>query len=210
MRCPSCRQPASEHVAVCPHCGFCLDAVDHLLGVPPTLSGPLADPQRQLSTRAARTVRRALHAFAQRFPQLSPVCVLAPVPAGVTAEVYAFWLLNRAGLFSLSDTGGRNLGILLLLDPPATTMAAMVGYGLEPFVSTSTLASALEAAGASLDQGDPARAADVFFRELGLLFASLAHALPRTFGYTTDLIWLDSAASGVIASAGRAGKHDPY
>lgn len=195
MRCPSCRQPASEHLVACAHCGFSLEAVERLLGVPPMLATPLADPTRQLTPSAARSVRATLNSFNQRFPQLSAVCILQPIPAGVSAEIYAFWLLNKGGLFSLSDTGGRNHGLLLLLDSSSGQMAAIIGYGLEPFINETHLAQALEAAGASLDAQNPARAAHVFFREFSLILAPLASMLPRVFGYDTTAVWRETSSS---------------
>lgn len=203
MRCPSCRQPAAEHLAVCAHCGFCLEAVDRALGAPPALAAPLADLAGALARRERAAALRDLRAFSHRFPQLSPVCVLAGVPSGVPVEIYAFWLFNRAGLFSISETGGSNHGLMLLLDPDSQTLAAMPGYGLEPFVGEDGLEPALAAARLSLAKGDAARAISVFFRETGACLARIAGQLPRVFGYDENRPWLDSSSD-----AGAAPAHD--
>jgi len=191
MRCPSCRHPAAEHLAVCGHCGFCLEAVDRALGAPPAMTAPLTDAAAILTRREKTAVLGALNAFSSRHPQIVPVCVLANVPPGVPVEICTFWIHNRAGFFSLSESGGRNHGLLLVLDPQANSAAAMPGYGLEPFIGEDDLAPALAAARLSLDSGDPARAAGVFFREMSARLLIISENLPQAFGYDETRPWLD-------------------
>jgi len=97
-------------------------------------------------------------------------------------EVQVFWLFNTAGLFAEDTKGGRNHGILLVLDPPHGRSGLMIGYGLEPFVSDEAMDRLLELAEPSWQRGDYPGGILVVLRNLGTLLESISAALPDALG----------------------------
>ena len=139
MRCPACRNEIHEGDAACTACGFTLAALDPHLGIPPQLTPPVVDMAQVLSSSARRTLVEATRRAEQHFPDIHAVVILADVPANLSPELYAFWLFNRTGLFSEVEKGGDNHGVLLLLDTQSARCAVMIGYGLEPLMTTLAL-----------------------------------------------------------------------
>ncbi|MEN3941431.1 hypothetical protein WJU23_09075 [Prosthecobacter sp. SYSU 5D2] len=189
MRCPACRTPALEHDASCGQCGFSLDALGPVMGIPPMLDAPLADVARTLSAGRRREVLKTVHALHQRFPQLSFAAVLMEVPPQVPLAIQAFWLFNRASLFSAVERAGDNHGVLLLLDTPRRRAVTMIGYGLEPLLSELSLEVCLTAASGSLAKGQFGPAIEAFVRELERQLTHLTATLPRVFGHVEPGLW---------------------
>ncbi len=210
MRCPACRNPALEHDQVCMKCGFSLEALAPSMGIPPVLNAPLADVAAVLSAGDRRGVLRTVHSLHQRFPQVSFAAVLMEVATELPAALQAFWLFNRASLFSAVERGGDNHGVLLLVDTRSARAAAMIGYGLEPFVSEKHLEICLTAASASLSKKRHGAAVEAFVRELERQFTAVLPPLNRTFGYAeNDVSWQDATLpTGQAARAARAGAED--
>lgn len=198
MRCPACRNPALEHDASCRQCGFSLEALGPVLGIPPMLDAPLADVAGVLSDRERRAALRTVHALHVHFPQISFAAVMMELPAEVPLAIQAFWLFNRGSLFSAVERAGDNHGVLLLLDTSRQQAATMIGYGLEPFVTEMMLEICLTAASASLGKGHHGAAIEAFIRELERQLIPLAQKLPAVFGYVADGLWKDA---GTTASA---------
>ncbi|HEY1082443.1 MAG TPA: hypothetical protein VGE29_09295 [Prosthecobacter sp.] len=194
MRCPACRHPALEHDQVCSRCGFSLEALAQKMGVAPTLTVPLADQARVMTSHDRRQALDAAQTLHRRFPQLSFAAVLAELSPEVPLPLHAFWLFNRGSLFSAVERGGDNHGVLLLVDPETRQAVSMIGYGLEPFVNPQVLEVCLAAASASLMKGLWGAAIGAFVRELERQLLTVAEGLPRAFGYDEELPWTDASA----------------
>jgi uncharacterized membrane protein YgcG len=208
MRCPACRHPALEHDPSCGQCGFSLDALGSLLGIPPRMDAPLADLASVLSASERRGALRAIHNLHQRFPQISFAAVMMEVSETVPSAVQAFWLFNRGSLFSAVEKGGDNHGVLLLLNTKREQASAMIGYGLEPFVGEMTLEVCLAAASGSLGKSQYGSAIEAFVRELERQMTGIIHQLPRTFGYNEGALWKETHESsdhGLAAVPGAGG-----
>lgn len=200
MRCPACRHPALEHDQACTQCGFSLDALAQSMGIPPMLSGPVADVAKVLSKGRRHSVQRAVHALHQRFPQVSFASVLADLSPEVPLALHAFWLFNKGSLFSAVERGGDNRGVLFLVDVPRSRAVAMIGYGLEPFVNETILEVCLNAASGSLAKEDFAASIESFIRELERQLTTIVQQLPQALGYVEDKLWVDSSLGEDVAS----------
>lgn len=209
MHCPACRQRITETEAACLQCGFSMEALASQMGIPPQLSPPVADRSRVLSAAAKRSVISSIQFLEQRFPEVTATLVIDEVPPNLKPEVYAFWLFNRANLFSAVERGGDNHGLMLLIDPQTSLALATIGYGLEPFVSELTLEKCLRPATLHLTKKKFAEAAVAFFREAERQFTELTTQMPLVFGYSDSQPWLDST-TGELSMAVQNDNEDPY
>ncbi len=209
MHCPACRQRITETEATCLQCGFSLDALAAQMGIPPQLRPPVTDLAQVLSSTGKRSLISSIQFLEQRFPDVSAVVVVAKIPSNLTPEVYAFWLFNRTNLFSAVERGGDNHGLLLLIDPQTSRALATIGYGLEPFVSELTLEKCLRPAVPYLAKQKFAEAGVSFFREVERQFTELTRQMPKIFGYTETLPWLD-ATTGELTHAAQNENEDLY
>lgn len=194
MRCPACYTPAYEHDAACRQCGLTLDGLAQSLGIPPLLETPIADVARLLSRSEHRSALTAIRELHQGFPQLSFAAVIMDLPPEIPPSLQAFWLFNRGSLFSAVEKGGDNHGILYLQDSAQRRGVAMVGYGLEPFISEILLESCLTAASGSLAKSRHGAAIEAFVRELERQLRDVLAHLPRTFGLVEPQRWQASFA----------------
>lgn len=204
MRCPACQFPTLEDDAACRQCGFALEAVDRLFGIPPVLERPVTDLSRALAPREHSRVAAAVRAIEQRFPQISCAVVLSPVPDGVAAETWAFWLFNRGSLFSAVEKGGENHGILLFIDTVDHQASLTIGYGLEPFVAEDFLATCLSESAPALTKRRHASAILSVISKLETHLTDICENLPRQFGYEVDDAWIDSSLDSESQSRSRA------
>ncbi len=206
VRCPACRAPAIEIDAACRQCGFSLEAADRAFGMPPALQRPIDDAGGLLGAVARKRALAAIATLESRFPQLRLAAVLAAVPNQTPLSAFAFWLFNRGQLSGAMEKGGDNHLVLLLIDTHTHQAAAMLGYGLEPFMQESHLHSCLLAAGPSLKHQRHGQAIEAFVRELDRQLHALCHSIPKQFGIVQDSQWLDATAAtgnaGALASAG--------
>ncbi len=209
MRCPACQQPLREGDTACTGCGFTLASLDAHLGIPPQLTAPVADMAKVLSYRATRTLVEAVRHLEQRFPDLRCVVVTADIPANFTPELYAFWLFNRAGLFSAVEKGGDNHGVLLLLDAQAPRCVVSIGYGLEPLLPPAALETALMAASPYMTKNNDGGGGAAFFRELGRQLGMASQRWSQTFGYTDTADWFDSG-TGTLMRADTSADEDLF
>lgn len=194
MRCPACRNTVEEVEAICAACGFSLEALAALMGMTPMLPPPLADPGGILSSSEKREVLRAVAGCHRRFPQVSLAIAMLPLAQDVPLSLQTFWYFNRSGLFSAVEKGGDNHGVMLLLDAdlPGRT-AAMVGYGLEPFVPDTILELCLTAASGSLFKKQWGAGITAFVRELERQLQPLAERIPAIFGLVPAAQWQETA-----------------
>lgn len=195
MRCPACQAPATEIDAACRQCGFSLEAADRAFGIPPALQRPIDDGANLLGTVARKRVLTAIGAVEKSFPQLRVAVVLAAVPQQTPLSAFAFWLFNRGQLSGALEKGGENRLVLLLIDTHSSQCAAMMGYGLEPFMKESHLQTCLQAAAPGLKSGKHGQAIEAFARELDRQLRELCHSIPKQFGLAEESKWLDSTTS---------------
>ena len=144
--CPSCQSRIAPGQPACAACLFSLEELDRRLGIPPQLCGPVADPLKRLPSSSVRRITSQIDRIERRFPQVRVAVALQEVPHNVTLPVFTFWLFNRGGFSSSVDRGAENFLVLLLIDltpSAALKTSAMIGYGLEPFLSNEDLASCL-------------------------------------------------------------------
>jgi uncharacterized membrane protein YgcG len=201
VRCPACQSPALEDDAACRQCGFTLESVDQLFGIAPMLERPITDLADALSPGERSEIAKAVRALERRFPQISLAVVLAPVPDGVNAATWAFWLFNRGSLFSAVEKGGANHGVLLLVDTVHDQALVALGYGLEPFVAENALRSCLTESAISLKKKRYAAAIVDCISKLAVHFTEACEKLPRLFGYHENGVWADaSRAMGSVES----------
>jgi uncharacterized membrane protein YgcG len=209
MRCPACHAPHGEADTECPACRFSLAALEASLGPPPAMMATVSDLAEALSKADMRRLREDLGLLEQQFQGLRAMLVTASPPPTLSLPIYAFWLFNRAGVFSAVEKGGSNHGLLLMIDPAAKAAAVAMGYGLEPLLPPVALEASLAVAGRYLAKGQIAAAAAGFFREMQRQLASGAPEWPRVFGVHEDLPWFDST-SGVLTLPGTPDGGDAY
>lgn len=198
MHCPSCRQSLKETDTSCAQCQFSLAALSALLGIPPQLSGPIEDVAELLTRKERQRLAQEIRRLEQRFPDIVGIAIFTSIPEIVTPELYAFWLFNRASLFSPVEQGGNNHGVLLMIDTDRPHATAMVGYGLEPFIPEQILELCLVEASHHLKTGHRAKAAAAFFHEFGQQLLQLSSAWPQAFGYSETAPWHDSTTGELV------------
>ncbi len=196
MRCPACRAPAIEIDAACRQCGFSLEAADRAFGIPPSLQRPIDDAADLLGMVARRRVLAAISALETSFPQLKVAVVLASVPEHTPLSAFAFWLFNRGQLSGAMEKGGENRLVLLLIDTHSSQSAAMMGYGLEPFMKESHLQACLQVAAPSLQNNRHGQAIEAFVRELDRQLREVCQSIPKQFGLAANSKWLDATSPG--------------
>lgn len=196
MRCPACRTPAIEIDAACRQCGFSLEAADRAFGIPPALQRPVDDAANLLGTAARKRVLAAISTVEKSFPQLKVAVVLAAAPEQIPLSAFAFWLFNRGQLSGAMDKGGENRLVLLLIDTHSSQCAAMMGYGLEPFMKESHLQTCLQTAAPGLKSGKHGQAIESFVRELDRQLREVCQSIPKQFGLAEESKWLDATAAG--------------
>ena len=203
MRCPACQSPVFENDPACGQCGFAVDVADRAYGVPPALHKPVTDPRRTLSSFARRRVLRKVAQIEHHYPQLELAVLLLDVPKQTPMSAYAFWLFNRGQLSSAVDKGGKNRLVMLLVDVESERAAAMVGYGLEPFLPERQLDMCVARFTQLAARGGLAEAVEGFLSELDMQLRTVVLQLPRQFGLAADENWQELAEpSAGISSAG--------
>lgn len=173
MRCPYCRTALVETSPECPSCRLTLDRAATLLGPIPRLASGVADLTNALRPRTRKRLQKAIRRLEWRFPQVQFHLVCHFFPTDQPFELQVFWLFNCGGLSGEHLKTGENRAILLALDPAQTRAALMVGYGLEPFISSDALDHLL-------DLASPAWAKRDWERGLLGLVAGLDHLLETT------------------------------
>lgn len=195
VRCPACRAPAIEIDTACRQCGFSLEAADRVFGIPPTLQRPVDDAAALLGMAARRRVLAVISSVENTFPQLRVAVVLTALPDQAPLAPYAFWLFNRAQLSGALEKGGENHLVLLLIDTTTHQSAAMMGYGLEPFMKESHLQTCLQVAAPSLKNARHGQGIEAFVRELDRQLRDVCLAIPKQFGLAENSRWLDSTTT---------------
>lgn len=201
MRCPACRAPAIEIDAACRQCGFSLEAADRAFGIPPALRRPIDDAANLLGVVARKRVQAVITTLEKSFPQLKVAVVLAAVPEQTPLAAFAFWLFNRGQLSGPLEKGGENRLILLLVDTHSSQCAAMMGYGLEPFMKETHLQTCLLTTAPGLKSRKHGQAIEAFVRELDRQLREVCQSIPKQFGLAEESKWLDATVAGDGATA---------
>lgn len=146
------------------------------------VKGVLTDPERILSHRQGARIRRAISRFVRQFPQLQFHAVLIPVASEISLAKYSFWVFNGATFCSDLHKGGLNFHNLLLIDVEHRRANLSVGYGLEPFVEESDLASILGKAEALLRAEAYGEAVLAILEAATATWHAKSSLIPQTFG----------------------------
>lgn len=131
MKCPQCDSQLSDRAACCSNCGF--NALtssarhgDHLVRLE-----RLTDAAHCISLRDRRKLEARLDDFERRFPQVFLAVYFGVLPQGLRVAEVGFWLLNHAA-FGTHDISKRNeFGIVIVVDPAASTACFSLGYAVE-------------------------------------------------------------------------------
>lgn len=168
LTCPHCQKPLAEDAPSCPSCSLSLEGVTALLGPVPLLNRGLADTTDTLSRKQQKSIQSAITQFERTFPHSHLNIVVRELDPQFKLSTHLFWLFNTAGLSSSDSQFEKNQDLLLILDPATQRLGLMVGYGLEPFLSSEAITEFLASARPSLEAGQPAEA-----------LLGLARLLPR-------------------------------
>lgn len=139
MQCPYCQAPAFETTPHCPRCGFSLERVDAYFGQMPRISPGVSDHAGLFRPSDFRRINDARARLSERFPQVSFSVVSIALKPGQPLTAYAFWIFNKGGICVDLLRGGKSRNMLLTLDAASARASLMIGYGLEPFVTTEAL-----------------------------------------------------------------------
>ena len=156
----------------CPQCSLSLQTCDAILGPVPLLNRGLTDLTESLNKGEAKDLKAVISRFEQAFPSSQLNIVLRDFNIDFNLPTQLFWLFNKSGLSPIDHKGAKNQDFLIGLDPSTGRLALTVGYGLEPFFKTDTIAELLESARPLLEKGKIAVA-------LKQLIGELSQTLPR-------------------------------
>lgn len=124
----------------------------------------LTDPANCLRLHDRRKLEARLDDFERRFPQVFFAVYFGVLPVGFSVSEVGFWLLNHAA-FGTHDISKRNeFGIVLAIDPSASTAAFSLGYALESVESSLQLPTLLNSISSKLKRGDFGRAVEISIR----------------------------------------------
>jgi uncharacterized membrane protein YgcG len=182
MRCPFCQNPCHEETAECSHCGFSLPKLDQYLGQPPTIKRGVTDRVEGFNGRDITLINNAISLLEKKFPQVGFSVLLDYVKPEVPLHLYAFWIFNRSTLCSKVSTGAVNRDVLLTIDVPGRRSSLMIGYGLEPFMSSNHLTTVLDVANEPLAQEQYGAAVLRVIDKLQELLLTLHTSLRKTYG----------------------------
>lgn len=203
MHCPACNKPTFETAEVC-ECGFSLEALDRLCGMAPQLEDGVSDLTQEFRVRQIEGIHRVIERLERVFPQVRFAVVTCQPPPGIPLALYTFWLFNRGGLSSAVERAGMNRWVLLSLNTGAAGAAAMIGYGLEPFVAADQLAASLQAMRPYMASGEHGRAVEAFLLAMEPQLVEAAADLDLAFGigafeYLGLAHFLDSEDEAAVA-----------
>jgi uncharacterized membrane protein YgcG len=193
MNCPRCHsdvQPTAEH---CQFCGFESNGLCSKLGDHWVRLDRLTDPANCLRLGERRTLESSLDEFERRFPQVFFAVYFGVLPPGFSSSEVAFWLLNHAAFGTQEITKRNEYGIVLVVDPSASTASFGLGYAIETVEAKLGVRKTLSQMSPYLIRGDYGRAVQTAIRQLDRSLRKIGQSSPRdprvssTHALATDL-----------------------
>ena len=172
LACPYCGAEIAEQTPECPECRLTLRRAEGILGPVPQFGAKVGDRLTAIDARQRRILLDRITHLEWRFPQIRIQIVCDHFPDDHPLPLYVFRLFNSGHLSGEHEKSGLNRLILIVLDPVSGRSAAMVGYGLEPFISNAELDSLLALA-------EPAWAAHDWAGGLRLILDALETTLEK-------------------------------
>lgn len=179
MNCPRCHLEISRSADQCASCGFNSHSLCQKLGDHWVRLDRLTDPSNCLRLHDRRKLEARLDDFERRFPQVFFAVYIGVLPVGFSVSEVGFWLLNHAA-FGTHDISKRNeFGIVLAIDPSASTAAFSLGYALESVESSLQLPTLLNSISPKLKRGDFGRAVEISIRTVDKRLRSVGTSRQR-------------------------------
>ena len=179
MNCPRCHLEISSSAEHCVSCGFDSHSLCQKLGDHWVRLDRLTDPANCLRLHDRRRLEARLDDFERRFPQVFFAVYFGVLPAGFSVSEVGFWLLNHAA-FGTHDISKRNeFGIVLAIDPSASTAAFSLGYALESFEANLKLPTLLNSISSKLKRGDYGKAVEECVGTVDRRLRSIGSARPK-------------------------------
>lgn len=183
MKCLYCEtEDLLESSAACPSCGFELTELEQVMGVPPILRPEVNDLAGVLTRKQRAVSDEKLISLGLQFPQCRFAVVLVESTGTVSLPMYAFWLFNKGGLAAPMEKQGDCRLVMLVLDVQSCAALCMLGYGLEPFISTTRLQQITDVCQQAMKQGDHDEAVRASLWEIEQLLAQTAKDIPLIYG----------------------------
>jgi len=182
MICPQCQSSLQEKSPQCPRCGFSLEKLDDQFNTPPELGDSLSDNAPLFTPHDAAKLRRVLNRLHERFPQVETTIHTRTLPPGTDLTLYTIWAFNRARAAAPRPTGGDNRDILFIIDPGNGRAGMIVGYGLEPLISTPQMQQILATAESYYKKSDFIRGTTEAINMLDQILADIADSLKKEYG----------------------------
>lgn len=154
LPCPYCGHGLAEQSPECPECHLTLKRAEGILGPIPQFAARVGDRASVLDPRQRRILLDRIARIEWRFPQIRIQIACDYFGDDHPLALYVFRLFNSGHLSGEHEKSGLNRLILIVLDPHLGRSAAMVGYGLEPFISTAELDALLAIAEPSWEARD--------------------------------------------------------
>lgn len=179
MKCPRCHSEVINTAEQCGSCGFASQVLCQRLGDHWVRLDRLTDPANCLRLHDRRRLEAKLDDFERRFPQIFFAVYFGVLPGGFSVSEVGFWLLNHAA-FGTHDISKRNeFGIVLVIDPSATTAAFTLGYSLEGVEAGLQLESVLKSVSPSLKKGDFGKAVEQSIRRVDRKLRAVGTCHPK-------------------------------
>lgn len=195
MHCPACKNPSFETDTECGACGLSLERADGLFGTPPAIPPTVADLAAVLSNSGRSSVQAAARNLHASFPQVRFTVLTAALAPEISLPVYTFWIFNRGGICREIERGASNHDILLVIDPGNSRSNLIIGYGLEPFISTGHLTAALDAAAPAFSKQKFAAGIRSVISSLAATLASVSSEIPAAYGLNPNEIQPKNSSS---------------
>ncbi|MCU0794377.1 MAG: hypothetical protein MUF31_00375 [Akkermansiaceae bacterium] len=182
LPCPYCGFELFEQSQECPECHLTLKRAEGILGPVPQFAARVGDRAAVIDARQRRILTDRIAHLEWRFPQIRIQIACDHFPEDHPLSLYVFRLFNSGHLSGEHEKSGLNRLILIVLDPLSARSAAMVGYGLEPFISREELDALLAIAEPSWEAGDWAGGLRLILEALDTTLENAATAAARAFG----------------------------
>ena len=142
--CPSCGQITAEGQRVCVSCGYGFEFAARVLPYEAPELRKFIDQEGHLTRDDIKLGQRALEKLRAKFPQVTLCTCVVNVPESVKLSEFGFWLFNQSVPNGPRLVERRMRSILLTIDPTRQEASLTLGYGLDPFITDSSLVECLK------------------------------------------------------------------